>query len=90
MDVRSAVVIKTSLNNSGFKKKACFFLELSGGPVVKNPPANAGDMGSIPGLGRVHMWRDLACAPQLLKPLGPRDHAPEEEKPPPEKLSHPN
>ena len=24
---------------------------LPGGPVVKNPPANAGDMGSIPGLG---------------------------------------
>ena len=23
----------------------------SGGPVDKNPPANAGDMGSIPGLG---------------------------------------
>ena len=24
----------------------------SGGSVVKNPPANAGDTGSIPGLGR--------------------------------------
>ena len=24
----------------------------SGGLVVKNPPANAGDVGSIPGLGR--------------------------------------
>ena len=24
----------------------------SGGSVVKNPPANAGDMDSIPGLGR--------------------------------------
>ena len=23
-----------------------------GGSVVKNPPANAGDVGSIPGLGR--------------------------------------
>ena len=23
-----------------------------GGPVIKNPPANAGDAGSIPGLGR--------------------------------------
>ena len=30
-----------------------------GGSVVKNPPANAGDMGSIPGLGRSHMpWSD--------------------------------
>ena len=28
---------------------------LPGGAVVKNPPANAGDKGSSPGLGRVHM-----------------------------------
>ena len=26
-----------------------------GGPAVKNPPANAGDVGSIPGPGRSHM-----------------------------------
>ena len=26
-----------------------------GGPVVKNLPANAGDTGSIPTLGRFHM-----------------------------------
>ena len=26
-----------------------------GGPVVKNPPANVGDMGLIPGSGRFHM-----------------------------------
>ena len=26
-----------------------------GGPVVKNPPASAGDTGSIPGPGRLHM-----------------------------------
>ena len=25
------------------------------GPVVKNPPYNAGDTGSIPGPGRTHM-----------------------------------
>ena len=38
-----------------------------GGPVVKNPPANAGDTGSIPGLGRSHMPRsNWARAPQLL------------------------
>ena len=30
-----------------------------GGAVVKNPPANAGDMGSSPGPGRSHMpWSD--------------------------------
>ena len=28
-----------------------------GGAVVKNLPANAGDMGSSPGLGRSHMPR---------------------------------
>ena len=50
-------------------KKFCFVLflldvntsisrseeDFPGGPVVKNPPANAGDMGSIPGLGRCHI-----------------------------------
>ena len=35
--------------------------------MVKNPPANAGDMGSIPGLGRSHMPRsNKARVPQLL------------------------
>ena len=29
-------------------------LDFPGGSVVKNPPANAGDMGSIPGPGRSH------------------------------------
>ena len=28
-----------------------------GGPVVKNPPANAGNTGSSPGLGKSHMPR---------------------------------
>ena len=31
------------------------FLGFPGGAVVKNPPANAGDMGSSPGLGRSQM-----------------------------------
>ena len=29
--------------------------DFSGGTVVKHPPANAGDTGSSPGLGRSHM-----------------------------------
>ena len=38
-----------------------------GGAVVENLPANAGDTGSSPGLGRSHMPRsDWACGPQLL------------------------
>ena len=38
-----------------------------GGAVVENLPANAGDMGSSPGLGRSHMpWSNWAREPQLL------------------------
>ena len=29
--------------------------DFPGGAVIKNPPANAGDTGSIPGAGRSHM-----------------------------------
>ena len=28
--------------------------DVPGGPVLKNPPANAGDVGLIPGVGRSH------------------------------------
>ena len=28
------------------------YLDFPGGSVIKNPPVNAGDVGSIPGLGR--------------------------------------
>ena len=48
------------------------------GPAVKNPPANAGGVGSIPGPGRSHMLRsNWAHEPvlQLLEPLGPRARA---------------
>ena len=35
--------------------------------MVKNPPANPGDTGLVPGLGRSHMsWSNCACAPQPL------------------------
>ena len=55
---------------------------LLGGSVVKSPPANAGDMGLIPGLGRSHMQRsNLAPVPQLLS-LCLRAHALQQEKPP--------
>ena len=46
--------------------------DVPGGPVVKNLPANAGDMGSIPGSGRFHML----C--RATKPV----HHPTNEKPP--------
>ena len=42
---------------------------VAGGPMVKNLPCNAGDMGSIPGLGRSHMPPvNRARVPQLLRP----------------------
>ena len=37
-------------------------LDFSGGPVVKNLPANAGDIGSIPGPVRFHMLRLSLCS----------------------------
>ena len=38
-----------------------------GGVAVENLPANAGDMGSSPGLGRSHMpWSNWAREPQPL------------------------
>ena len=50
-----------------------FFLKLvnfPGGPVVKNPAANAEDMGSIPGLGGLHMpLSNKAHELQLRKPM---------------------
>ena len=48
-----------------------------GGAVVRNPPANAGDTGLIPGPGRSHMSRsNKACVPQLLS-LHSRAHEPQ-------------
>ena len=37
--------------------KACLRRDFPGGTVVGNPPANAGDTGLIPGLGRSHVPR---------------------------------
>ena len=40
-------------------------VDFRGGPVVKNPPCNAGDMGSISGLGTKiprATWQLSACA----------------------------
>ena len=48
-----------------------------GGAVVENPPANAGDTGSSPGLGGSHMPRsNWAREPQLLS-LCVWNHAPQ-------------
>ena len=59
----------------GYSPKSLGVGGFPGGSVVKNPPANAGDMGSSP--GRSHMLRsNKACAPQLLS-LRSRAHEPQ-------------
>ncbi|KAJ8784724.1 hypothetical protein J1605_008075 [Eschrichtius robustus] len=56
-----------SIRQNGAGNEDLVFLDFPGGAVVKNPPANAGDMGSSPGLGRLHMPRsNWAREPQLL------------------------
>ena len=37
------------------KKKKKILLDFPDGPVVRNPPTKAGNMGSIPGLRRFHI-----------------------------------
>ena len=55
--------------------------DFPGSAVVKNLPANAGNTGSSPGLGRSHMPRNnKACEPQLLS-LCPRAREPQLLKP---------
>ena len=42
-------------NSSNYMFKICAFQGFPGGTVVKNLPANAGDMGLSPGRGRSHV-----------------------------------
>ena len=42
----------------GLNREEYFCVDFPGAPVVKNLPANAGNMGSIPGPGRFHMLWD--------------------------------
>ena len=57
--------------------------DFPGGPVVKSPPANAGDTGSIPGLGSkiLHTMEQLSHEPQLLQPTCPRACSSQESSP---------
>ena len=45
------------LGDKFLRKSSKLFWGFPGGSVVKNPPANAGDMDSVPGRGRSHMPR---------------------------------
>ena len=59
------------LTSSSPPYEADFFLllhysqDFPGGSLVKNPPANAGDSGSIPGLGR-SLEKEMAAHPRIL------------------------
>ena len=53
-------MVKEHMKEQMVKEHMCLkylLLGFPGGAVVKNPPANAGDMGSSPGLGRSHVPR---------------------------------
>ena len=49
---KEIIKIRSEINENEMKE-----MGFPGGAVVKNPPANAGDMGSSPGPGRSHMLR---------------------------------
>ena len=51
---RFVFVLKYNLQDLSRKE---YYRDFLGGPVVKNPPANAGDRGSIPGPGRSYRLR---------------------------------
>ena len=53
------------------KKKRFIFRDLPGGLVVKNLPANAGDMDSIPGLGRPHVPQGNSLCTTTTEALEP-------------------
>ena len=57
--------------------------DLPGGPVVKNPPSNAGDVGSIPGRGTKipHAVGQLSPCAATTEPAHSRASAPQLEKP---------
>ena len=58
MNLDHYLILSTKVNSK---------LGFPGGAVVENLPANAGDTGSSPGLGRSHMsWSNWAREPQLL------------------------
>ena len=40
-----------------------------GGSGAKNPPANAGDPGSIPGLGKLHMQQNNQARVPTIEPV---------------------
>ena len=56
--------------------------DFPGGPVVKNPPSNAGDTGSIPGQGTKipHATGQLSPHATTAEPMHPVAHVPQLER----------
>ena len=52
---KSIVISRNKINFTVNGVRNMLDRDFPGGTVVKNPPANAGDMGSSPGPGRSHM-----------------------------------
>ena len=55
MQANWSIKKEESVSNLGRDQERLSEKGFPGGTVVKNPPANAGDMGSSPGPGRSHM-----------------------------------
>ena len=55
-----------SIRGHGIKTS---ILDFPGGTVVKNPPASAGDTGSIPGPGRSRMLRSNSPCATTTEPM---------------------
>ena len=76
--LESSVILCLSLSSASQSLLFSLLTGIPGALVVKNLPANAGDMGSTPGLGRPHMLQSnlstteaqtpSAHEPQLLSP----------------------
>ena len=56
------------------------FGDFPGHPMFRNLPATAGNTCLISGMGRFCVpWSNWSHVPQVLKPVDPRAHAPQQE-----------
>ena len=71
-------LVSGNLRRMKIKRVKPYILEFPDGTEDENPPANAGNTGLIPSLGRSHRpWSNCVHAPQLLKPVYPEAHTPQ-------------
>ena len=53
--IQSYFLLTPDLHMDNTEDKILLASDFFGGPVIENPPAKAGDTGSVPGPGRSHM-----------------------------------